>query len=29
MRKTGKRLLWFGLGLGALASIPAGAWFLP
>jgi hypothetical protein len=27
MRKTGKRLLWFGLGLGALASIPAGAWF--
>ena len=27
MHKTSKRLLWFGLGLGVLAAIPAGVWF--
>jgi hypothetical protein len=27
MHKTGKRLLWFGLGVGVLASIPGVAWF--
>src|ERR1700733_12930742 len=27
MQKTSKRMLWFGLGLGVIASIPAGIWF--
>jgi hypothetical protein len=27
MRKTSKRLIWLGLGLGSMASIPAAVWF--
>jgi hypothetical protein len=27
MRKTSKRVLWFGVSLGVIASIPAGIWF--